>query len=153
MGNLQVGHKLPHFKLLNQNGKWINIADFVGSPIIIYFYPKDDTPGCTREACGFRDEYSKFIDFGASVFGISADSVESHRNFSVKYRLPFDLLSDEMNKLRKAFGVPSDMFGMIPGRVTYVVDSHGTVKYIFNNQLNATKHIEQALKALGSFAK
>ncbi|MCL4147750.1 UNVERIFIED_CONTAM: hypothetical protein GTU68_037516 [Idotea baltica] len=151
MKKIQIGDKLPSFKLLNQKGKWINISDFIGRPLIIYFYPKDDTPGCTKEACTFRDEYSSFVDFGASVFGVSADSVESHHAFSVKYQLPFDLLSDEGNKLRKVFGVPSDLFGMIPGRVTYVVDSRGFVKYIFNNQLNATKHIEEALKALGSF--
>ncbi len=151
MGKIRIGDKLPSFKLLNQKGKWISISDFIGRPLIIYFYPKDDTPGCTKEACAFRDEYSSFVDFGASVFGVSADSVESHRRFSIKYQLPFDLLSDEGNKLRKVFGVPSDLFGMIPGRVTYVVNSRGFVKYIFNNQLNATKHIEEALKALGLF--
>ncbi len=153
MGKVQVGDELPRFKLQNQNGKWINIRDFIGRPLVIYFYPKDDTPGCTREACGFRDAYGQFADHGAIVFGISADSVESHHRFSIKYQLPFDLLSDEGNKVRNAFGVSSDLFGIIPGRVTYVVDSHGFVKYIFNNQLNATKHVGEALRALGAFYK
>lgn len=151
MRNIKIGDKLPNFKLFNQDGKLIYIANYLGNPIVIYFYPKDDTIGCTKEACSFRDEYHRFSDAGVSVFGISADTVESHKKFKSKYRLPFDLLSDEDNKVRKTFGVPSDLFGIIPGRVTYIADSQGIVRHIYNNQMNAKKHIEESLRILDTF--
>lgn len=151
MKNIKIGDKLPNFKLFNQDGKLIYIANYLGNPIVIYFYPKDDTIGCTKEACSFRDEYHRFSDAGVSVFGISADTVESHKKFKSKYRLPFDLLSDEDNKVRKTFGVPSDLFGIIPGRVTYIADSQGIVRHIYNNQMNAKKHIEESLRILDTF--
>lgn len=148
MNKIEVGDKVPIFSLYNQNGKIISIKDFIGKPIVIYFYPKDDTIGCTKEACGFRDEYHKFSKAGAVIFGVSADSVESHKKFKTKYRLPFDLLSDNNNRLRKAFGVPADLFGFIPGRVTYIIDRKGIVRHIFDNQMNATKHIDESLRIL-----
>jgi peroxiredoxin Q/BCP len=117
-------------------------------PLVIYFYPKDDTPGCTKEACSFRDSYESFQDMGARVIGISADDVASHKAFAVKYRLPFDLLSDPGNAVRKQFGVPADLFGLIPGRVTYVFDRQGVCVKVFNAQLQAEQHMTEALKAL-----
>lgn len=149
MGKIQKGDQLPKFKLLNQDGKIVDITSFIGDPMVIYFYPKDDTPGCTKEACTFRDEFHRFSDNGIRVFGISADTVESHKKFKLKYRLPFDLLFDEGNKVRNTFGVPSDLFGLIPGRVTYIIDNKGIVIHIFNNQMNASKHVSESLKSLG----
>lgn len=148
MKRIEVGDKVPYFRLYNQDGKGIDIANYIGKPMVIYFYPKDDTPGCTKEACSFRDEYHHFSKAGITVFGISADSVESHKKFKSKYRLPFDLLSDKNNQVRKAFGVEPDLFGLIPGRVTFVIDRHGIVRLIIDNQLNINKHIEAALKAV-----
>ena len=151
MSTLKIGDRIPEFTLLNQDGKLINMEKYIGNPLVIYFYPKDDTPGCTREACLFRDEFHRFSDFGVLVFGISSDSVESHEKFKIKYRLPFDLLADEGNTVRKQFGVPTNLFGMVPGRVTYIVDNQGIIRHIFNNQLNATKHVEESLTIIESF--
>lgn len=151
MKKIEIGDRLPHFRLLNQDGKSIAIAKYLGNPLIIYFYPKDDTIGCTRQACSFRDEYLNFSNKGAVIFGISADSVQLHKKFSAKYNLPFDLLSDKDNKVRDRFGVPSDLFGLIPGRVTYITDCQGIVRHIYNNQMNSKKHIEESLRILKSF--
>lgn len=117
-------------------------------PVVICFYPKDDTPGCTREACTFRDMYSDFADAGAQVVGISADTPEKHADFARKHNLPFVLLSDIGNSVRKLLGVPSDLLGLLPGRVTYVVDKFGVIQYVFNSQFRAEKHVEEALKSL-----
>ena len=146
---LKIGDSIPAFSLKDQNGNSFDIAEFFGKKkLVIYFYPKDDTPGCTREACSFSDRFEDFKTVGAEVFGISADSVESHKKFAEKYRLSFSLLSDEGNKVRKLFGVPADLFGLIPGRVTYIVDYEGKIVHIFNSQFNATKHVEEALAIL-----
>ena len=146
---LKIGDSIPAFSLKDQNGNSFDIAEFFGKKkLVIYFYPKDDTPGCTREACSFSDQFEDFKTVGAEVFGISADSVESHKKFAEKYRLSFSLLSDEGNKVRKLFGVPADLFGLIPGRVTYIVDYEGKIVHIFNSQFNATKHVEEALAIL-----
>lgn len=140
---------MPIFKLKDQNNQWFDAAQVVGKkPLVVYFYPKDDTPGCTKEACSFRDSYADFEDEGATVIGISADDVSSHKAFADKYRLNFTLLSDTDNTVRKAFGVPGDIFGLLPGRVTYVVDKKGVVRHVFNSQLNAEKHISESLKAI-----
>jgi peroxiredoxin Q/BCP len=140
---------LPDFELLNQNNEMISSADIIGkSALVIYFYPKDDTPGCTAEACAFRDQFEDFADAGVRVFGISADSVASHKQFAEKYQLSFDLLSDPDNKVRKKFGVPRSMFGLLPGRVTYIFNKEGKLIHQFNSQLNAKKHITEALAAL-----
>ena len=151
MSTLKIGDRIPDFKLLNQEGQLIEIVKYIGKPMVIYFYPKDDTPGCTREACSFRDEFHRFSDLGVLVIGISSDNVESHEKFKIKYRLPFDLLADEGNTVRKQFGVPTNLFGMVPCRVTYIVDNQGIIRHIFNNQLNATKHVEESLTIIESF--
>lgn len=146
---LDVGQTIPSFQLVNQNNDTVAIADLLGNgPLVIYFYPKDDTPGCTAEACSFRDSYAEFTDAGVTVIGISADSPESHAAFAEKYRLPFILLSDVGNEVRQLFGVSGDLFGLIPGRVTFVVDSNGVIRHVFDSQTRTSKHIEESLEAI-----
>lgn len=146
---IKTGSKIPSFALKDQDGKLFDIKELLGwKNFVIYFYPKDDTPGCTKEACSFRDQFEDFQDAGAEVIGISADSVESHKQFAEKHRLKFRLLSDPDNQVRKTFGVPADFLGLLPGRVTYIVDKTGTVRHVFNSQLNAAKHVTEALKVL-----
>ena len=115
--------------------------------VVLYFYPKDETTGCIKEACTFRDNYEELTKLGAEVIGVSGQSVESHVSFASHYGLPFILLSDEGNKIRELYGVPSSM-GIIPGRVTYIIDKKGMVRHIFNSQTQAQKHVEEAKKAL-----
>ncbi|WP_207784707.1 peroxiredoxin [Marinifilum breve] len=146
---LQIGDQIPIFQLQNQNGELINIQDFIGKQnLVIYFYPKDDTPGCTKQACSFRDQYEDFNHLNAEVFGISGQSVSSHKEFAEKHRLNFNLLCDVNNTVRKQFGVPTNFFGLLPGRVTYVVDRSGKIVHIFNSQFRAEEHIEQAKNIL-----
>ena len=143
------GSKVPAFELKNQYGELFSLDSVMGKKnLVIYFYPKDDTPGCTKEACSFRDQFAVFEDADAMIIGISAQSVESHLAFAEKHRLNYLLLSDTDNKVRKLFGVPSNLFGLIPGRVTYIVDKKGEVVYIFNSQMDAEKHVDEALRIL-----
>jgi len=143
-----VGSNAPDFTLLSQSGEMVSLRDFLGQkPVVLFFYPKDDTPGCTRQACAFRDEYEDFGNFDAEVIGISSDSVESHRNFAERHKLPFTLLSDEGAKVRKLYGVPNTL-GLFPGRVTYVIDEQGVVRHIFSSQLGVERHVEEAIEAL-----
>ena len=147
--SVKKGSDIPNFTLPDQEGKKQSIHDWVGkSNLVIYFYPKDDTAGCTAEACSFRDQFADFTDLGAKVIGISSDSVQSHKQFAEKHNLPFTLLSDANNKVRKAFGVPGSMLGLLPGRVTYIVDKKGIVRHVFNSQINATKHIDESIRIL-----
>ena len=146
---LKTGDKIPLFALPDENGNSFNIERLLSKKtVVIYFYPKDETAGCTKQACAFRDHYQDFLDAGAEVIGISSDSEESHRSFSYHHRLPFVLLSDKGGELRDKFGVPASLLGLIPGRVTYVVDKQGTIKYIFNSQIRIRKHITEALRIL-----
>ena len=147
---VRKGDKIPEFSLKNQHGEKVSISDFFGKPFVLYFYPKDDTPGCTAEACSFRDAYTELRDLDADVIGISADSPESHLDFARKYDLPFTLLSDENNEVRKLFKVPGSMFGLLPGRVTYIVNQDGVVQHVFDAQLQARKHVKEALEQLSS---
>ncbi len=117
---------------------------------MLYFYPKDDTPGCTAEACSFRDAYAELRDLEAEVIGVSADSPSSHLSFAKSYNLPFVLLSDEKNEVRKLMGVPGSMFGLLPGRVTYVIDKNGIVQHVFDSQLQAKQHVREAMEYLRS---
>jgi thioredoxin-dependent peroxiredoxin len=149
MDQIEKGSKVPSFTLKDQNGKLYDIQNVLGKKnLVIYFYPKDDSPGCTKEACYFRDQFEVFTQADAMIIGISGQSVESHKKFAEKYHLSFTLLSDEGNNVRKLFGVPTNMLGAIPGRVTYVVDKTGTVVYVFNSQSQATKHVDEALRIL-----
>ena len=145
---LKVGDTIPNFRAKDTNGIDFDSTHVVGhKPLVIYFYPKDNTPGCTAQACSFRDQYEDFKDLGAEVIGISSDSVGSHQKFAKQFKLPFILLSDSDKKIRKLFGVPTGMFGLLPGRVTYVTDKNGVVQMIFDSML-ATKHIPKALEAI-----
>ena len=145
---MKIGDKLKPFSLQNENGEIVNIDANFGQPLVIYFYPKDDTPGCTKEACAFRDSFEEFTNAGVTVFGVSADSPKSHLAFKEKYRLPFSLLTDRGNQLRKTWNVPSSLFGLLPGRVTYIFDKKGILLHLFNSQLRAEQHITEALTIL-----
>ncbi|NMG59332.1 peroxiredoxin [Geitlerinema sp. P-1104] len=148
MTSINVGDRAPNFTLKNQNGESVSLSDFKGEKaVVLYFYPKDDTPGCTTESCAFRDSYTTFSDVGAEVIGISGDSVSSHKQFAQKHNLPFTLLSDQGNQVRKLYGVPATLF-VLPGRVTYVIDKEGIVRHIFNSQLDFQGHINESLKVL-----
>ncbi len=145
---VQVGDQAPDFTLAAQSGDNITLSGFRGQrAVVLYFYPKDDTPGCTVESCSFRDSYEVFKDIGAEVIGISSDSPESHQKFAQKHGLPFTLVSDPDSSVRKAYGVPATL-GLLPGRVTYVIDREGVIRHIFNAQFNPKAHVENALKVL-----
>ena len=145
---VDVGSKAPDFTLPSQSGQMLSLNDFIGEkPVVLFFYPKDDTPGCTKQACVFRDNYEVFKKRDAEIIGISSDSVESHRGFAAKHDLPYTLLSDEQRKVRKLYGVPNTL-GLFPGRVTYVIDREGIVRHVFSSQLGTEKHVEEAIKAL-----
>jgi thioredoxin-dependent peroxiredoxin len=147
--SVKVGDRAPDFTLPTQKtGESFHLYDMIGkSVIVLYFYPKDDTPGCTAEACSFRDSYEAFQEAGAEVVGISSDSEASHQKFANKYKLPFILLSDLGGVVRKFYGVPST-FGLLPGRVTYVIDKEGIVRHIFSSQFAPENHIVEAIRAL-----
>ena len=147
---IQIGDKSPDFELANQLGGRVRLYDLIGKQnIVLFFYPKDDSPGCTKEACAFRDSYEVFREYDAEVIGISSDSEDSHKKFSEKHKLPYTLLSDKEGKVRKLFGVPKTM-RIFPGRVTYIIDKQGTVRDIFNSQLNFKGHIEKSKNILKS---
>ena len=122
---LRAGDQLPHFILNDENHQPINISSLKGKYLVLYFYPKDDTPGCVKEACSFRDSFQDLVDAGAVVYGVSSDKPDTHALFKAKYHLPFSLLSDTAGELRKLLGVPYDLFGLLPGRVTYIFDPNG----------------------------
>jgi len=146
---IEVGSTIPVFSLPDQDGEMFDISTVLGKKnLVIYFYPKDDSPGCTKQACSFRDQYEDFVDADAEVIGISSDDIESHKAFAKKHDLNFTLLSDADGEVREMFGVPTSFLGLIEGRTTYVVDKEGKVVYIFNSQFKAEKHITEALNAL-----
>jgi peroxiredoxin Q/BCP len=147
--SVKVGDRAPDFTLPTQKtGESFHLYDMIGkAAIVLYFYPKDDTPGCTAEACSFRDSYEVFQEAGAEVVGISSDSEASHQRFANKYKLPFILLSDLGGVVRKFYGVPAT-FGLLPGRVTYVIDKQGIVRHIFSSQFAPQQHIVEALRVL-----
>lgn len=145
---LKVGQAIPEFSLPDQHGKLFNSEDLKGKKsFVLFFYPKDNTPGCTAEVCSFRDNYEAFTELGAEVVGISSDSKASHNRFSSKHKLPFILLSDLGGKVRKLFKVEGHLLNLLPGRETYVINKEGTVEMVFNS-INASRHMEKALKAL-----
>lgn len=147
-GGVQVGDAAPDFTLPDAEGRAVSLKELLGKgSIVLYFYPKDDTPGCTREAVCFRDSYTVFKEAGAEVVGISSDSEDSHRSFASKHRLPFILLSDRGGAVRKLYGVPTTL-GLLPGRVTYIIDRNGIVRHVFSSQFSPEKHIDEALKTL-----
>lgn len=144
---LQVGDTAPDFELASQAGDTVTLSGLRGQWVVVYFYPQDDTPGCTTEACSFRDSFEDFTDAGAVVVGISKDSVESHVKFAEKHHLPFTLLSDPGAKTAKQWGVGKSL-GILPGRVTYVISPEGVVRKKFSSQLRASKHKDEALESI-----
>lgn len=146
--SIEKGEKIPQFELKNQEGNLFNSDEVIGKkPAVIYFYPKDFTPGCTKEACSFRDSYEDFQEAGAEVIGISNDSEKSHAKFAKKYKLPFVLLSDANGRVRKKFGIKKSLLGLVPGRETFVVNAEGEIIFKFNS-LDASKHMSKALNAI-----
>lgn len=147
MNAIQIGDLVPSFILKDQNGNDFDISALLGrKKLVIFFYPQDGSLNCTREACYFRDLSDVFDEVDAVLIGISGQSVESHKEFAEKNRLKYTLLSDPGNIVRKLFGVPGIVFGLIPGRVTYVADRSGKVVYIFNSQTETQRHADEALK-------
>ena len=144
---LKIGDSIPDFCLPDQNGRSRTNRECKGKPLVLFFYPKDNTPGCTAEAFGFRDKYELFKFLGAEVWGINNANQKSHLKFAEKNKLPFPLLCDEGNTLRKQFGVPK-AFGLLDGRVTYIIDTKGIIRHIFNDLLNAPQHVTEALSVL-----
>jgi thioredoxin-dependent peroxiredoxin len=148
---IRTGDIAPNFTLPTQDGKTVSLKDFRGQKaVVLYFYPKDETVGCTAEACSFRDSYQDFTDAGAEVIGVSSDSAESHAQFATHHNLPFILASDEDGAVRKEYGVPQmqGSIGIIPGRVTYVIDKNGIVKNVFSSMKDTQGHINESLNAL-----
>ena len=146
---IEIGDKAPDFTLPANNGENINLNEVLkDKAVVLYFYPRDNTPKCTAQACSFRDSYEDFKKENAEVIGISSDSSESHIKFTDSYKLPFKLVSDKSDEIRKLYGVPANLFGIIPGRVTYIIDKKGIVRHIFNSQLNTDMHIEKSLEIL-----
>ena len=143
--NVRVGGTAPDFELPAHTGEMVRLSDYRGKRVVVlYFYPKDESPGCTAEACAFRDSYEVFSEEGAEVIGVSSDSVASHERFGEAHRVPFVLLSDEGGRVRKRYGAKSS-FGLLPGRVTYVIDRDGIVRHMFSSMTNIGGHVEGAL--------
>ena len=149
---MRIGDPAPGFELSSQDGSTVRLSAFRGKKaVVLYFYPKDNTPGCTVEARAFRDSYQVFKDEGAEVIGVSSDSIDSHKRFSHDCSLPFVFLSDEAGTLRQEYGVPSTLW-FLPGRVTYIIDREGTVRHIFSSQ-QPKQHVGEAIKILRSIER
>ena len=147
---LKEGDKLPLFDRLNQKGEALNSQQFIGKkPLVVFFYPKNFTPGCTAEVCSFRDKYADFLENGAEVRGVSVDSVRSHDRYASSFNLPYSLLSDSDKSLQKAFKINPQFFGVLTRRVTFVFDKEGKLTLAYDS-LNPISHIHKALKALKS---
>jgi peroxiredoxin Q/BCP len=145
---IHTGDQAPDFALPDRAGHTVRLSDYRGKQaVVLYFYPKDNTPGCTAESCSFRDQYQDFRDAGAEVIGVSSDDAASHTRFADKHKLPFVLLTDAGGQVRRQYGVPATL-GLLPGRVTFVIDRAGVVRHVFNSQFQATKHVAEALAAL-----
>ncbi len=145
---VQVGDTAPDFTLPSQSGEQVRLHDRLGEHVVVlYFYPRDDTRGCTAEACAFRDSHEVFAEAGAEVIGISSDSVDRHAAFAGRHELPFTLVSDQGGQVRKSYGVPATL-GVLPGRVTYVIDRKGTVRHVFNSMTSIGRHVNDALEVV-----
>jgi thioredoxin-dependent peroxiredoxin len=143
--SVQVGDQAPDFTLPSQSGELVRLHGRLGERVVVlYFYPRDETRGCTAEACAFRDSHEVFAGAGAEVIGVSSDSVSRHATFAGRHKLPFTLVSDEGGRVRKSYGVPA-VLGLLPGRVTYVIDRAGTVRHVFGSMTNISQHVQDAL--------
>lgn len=152
MAELRVGDRAPDFSLPNEQGELVSLERLrTQGPVVVYFYPRDDTPGCTVEACAFRDSYEDFVEAGATVVGISADGEGSHRAFKEKYGLPFVLLTDADGRVAAAYGVKKTL-GILPGRVSFVIDRDGVIQSVFDSQLRVRKHVTSALDVVRRLA-
>jgi thioredoxin-dependent peroxiredoxin len=145
---LTAGDRIPEVSLVDGEERTVTLSSLIDRPIVLYFYPKDDTPGCTLQACRFGDEYAKFVAAGADVIGVSSDGAQSHARFGQKHRLPFRLFSDPGGAARKAFGIPKT-FGVLPGRATFVIGADRSILYAFSSQFEPERHVANALAALG----
>jgi peroxiredoxin Q/BCP len=146
-----AGDTAPAFTRTAHNGETARVGPDAERVTVLYFYPKDETAGCTAQACSFRDDYEAFADAGATVIGVSADSDDSHRSFAAHHRLPFLLVSDHDGSLRRIYGVKRTL-GLLPGRVTFVIDRRGIVRHVFESQLRTGRHVEEALEAVRKLA-
>ena len=147
---LKVGDSAPDFCLPDQNGRQVRLSDVLKkSHAIIYFYPKDNTTGCTAQSCSFRDNFDEVQDKNTQIIGISTDDIASHRAFAEQYGLPFILLSDGNGSVRKSFGVRKTL-GLLPGRATFVVDRHGIIRFAFSSQIHIQRHVDEAIRALAA---
>jgi thioredoxin-dependent peroxiredoxin len=142
-----VNDPAPDFELLDQGGDGVRLSRLRGRPVVLFFYPKDSTRGCTAQVCAFRDAFEAFAEAGAVVLGVSSDPVDSHRRFADAHELPFRLLADEGGAVRERYGVPKSL-GILPGRVTYVIDGHGMVRHVFSSQTAVGRHVREALETV-----
>ena len=154
---VKEGQAAPAFKLKDDEGNWVSLADYQGTHVVLYFYPKDDTPGCTTEACSFRDEYAEFKTRGIAIIGISADSPESHQKFKAKFHLNFPLLSDPDKQTIKAYGVwkEKSMYGkkyLGIERTTFMIDGHGKIEKIFT-KVKASGHATEILESFSTLKR
>ena len=148
MNPVNVGDRAPDFRLPALRGGEVALSDFRGKKnVVLFFYPRDASPGCTVEACTFRDAYEAFVEAGAEVIGISSDSVDSHASFATRHQLPMQLVSDTGGKVRSEYGVKSTL-GMIPGRETFIIDKDGIVRHVFRSQLRVKNHVAESLAVL-----
>ena len=145
---LANGDRIPNVPLVDADGTTVLLGSLVDRPLVLFFYPKDNTPGCTVEVCAFRDDYQAFVEAGADVIGVSSDDNQSHATFRERHRLPYRLMSDPGGEARKAFGIPKTL-GILAGRATFVIDCEGTILYAFNSQFAPLRHVKNALAALG----
>jgi peroxiredoxin Q/BCP len=146
MTAIRVGDRAPEITFATHSGEEVSLADYRGrQAVVVFFYPRDGTPVCTKEACSFRDAYEQFLALGAAVIGVSGDSADRHQAFAASHRLPFPLVSDKDGAVRRAFGVRKTM-GLVPGRVTYVIDKQGVVRHVFSSLFAADRHVQEALE-------
>jgi thioredoxin-dependent peroxiredoxin len=145
MIKVKVGEVAPDFTLPDQDGKPVSLSSLKGKVVVLFFYPKDFSAGCTREVCHFRDSYEDFTEAGAEVIGISSDTVESHKKFIETYLLPYSLLSDREGEAKKTYGVSGHL---LPGRVTFIIDKTGVIRHVFSSQTNMKAHVDEALKII-----
>jgi peroxiredoxin Q/BCP len=154
MNQLRIGDRVPSFTLPDQDGNPFRLEDALAKgPLVLFFYPKDGSPGCTAEACSFRDATAEFQAAGAVIAGVSSDDVASHRRFADQHALSYPLLSDDGGALRKVLGVPRAALGLLDGRVTYVIDQDGILRHRFEAMIRAGKHVEEALATVRALRK
>jgi peroxiredoxin Q/BCP len=150
---MKIGDRLPSFSLPDQHGASVTLESLLGQgPVVFFFYPKDETPGCTAEACAFRDATGDFVAAGAKILGVSSDDVASHKRFADKYGFTYPLLADVGGKLREAWGIKKAFFGLADSRVTVVVDKDGVVRHQYEAMLQSSRHVDEALATVRSLA-